>query len=70
MSQASAFSAIRATMPNRSVPAAIRAGSSAAGSRVRGHQLPSPTPWAVGDDGNASRESGFVVSAPVSGMLC
>jgi hypothetical protein len=67
VSQASAFSAIRSTMPNRSVTAAIRAANSAAGCRVRGHQLPSATPWAVGDGGNASRELGFVVSAPVSG---
>ncbi len=56
VSRAFAFSAIRSTTPNRSVTAAIRAGNSAAGSRVRGHQLPSTTPRAVGDGGNTSCE--------------
>ncbi len=56
-SHAAAFSVIRWTWPSRSVTAATSAGSSVAGSRLRGHQPPSSTPSAVDEHGNTSRRS-------------
>jgi hypothetical protein len=66
--QASAFIAIRRTTPSRLATAAIRAGSSAAGSRVRGHQAPFRTSLDVNDAGNASRTLTGVDAVPGDGM--
>jgi hypothetical protein len=68
-SQASAFIAIRRTTPSRLATAAIRAGSSAAGSRVRGHQAPFRTSSDVNDAGNANRALTGVDAAPGDGLL-
>jgi hypothetical protein len=67
-SQASAFNAIRRTTPSRLATAATRAGSSAAGSRVRGHQAPFRTSLDANDVGNASRTLTGVDAAPGAGM--
>jgi len=55
---ASAFNAIRRTTPSRSATAATRAGSSAAGSRVRGHHPPSTNSSAVDEGEIVSRARG------------
>jgi hypothetical protein len=67
--QASAFNAIRRTTPSRSATAAARAGSSAAGSRVRGHHPPSRTSSAVDEGENASRTRGCSAAVPACEML-
>jgi hypothetical protein len=60
VSHASAFSMIRSTMPIRSVTAAIRAGSSVAGSRVRGHSCRPPRPgqWLMAETPAANHTAG------------
>jgi hypothetical protein len=65
---ASAFNAIRRTTPSRSATAVARAGSSAAGSRVRGHHPPSTTSSAVDEGENASRTPEYVAATPGHGM--
>ena len=62
--QASAFNAIRRTTPSRSATAAARAGSSAAGSRVRGHHPPFTTSSAVDEGENANRTPGCSAAVP------
>ena len=66
--QASAFNAIRRTMPSRSATAATRAGNSVAGSRVRGHHAPFTRPSAVDEGENASRRRGCSAAAPAREM--
>jgi len=65
---ASAFKVIRRTTPSRSVTAVARAGSSAVGSRVRGHHAPFTSPSAVEEGENASCTRGCSAAASGYGM--
>jgi hypothetical protein len=68
--QASAFNAIRRTTPSRPATAVARAGSSVAGSRVRGHHPPFTTSSAVDEGESASRTPSCVAVTPGGGMPC
>ena len=68
--QASVFNAIRRTTPSRSATAVARSGSSAAGSRVRGHHPPFMTSSVVDEGQNASRTGGCSAAASACELPC